>query len=30
MKPIRGVLFDMGDTLLGRGDGPSILTFARA
>ena len=25
MKPIRGVLFDMGDTLLGRGDGPSIL-----
>jgi putative hydrolase of the HAD superfamily len=25
MRPIRGVLFDMGDTLLGRGDGPAIL-----
>jgi putative hydrolase of the HAD superfamily len=25
MQPIRGVLFDMGDTLLGRGDGPAIL-----
>src|SRR5258708_21133988 len=25
MREIRGVLFDMGDTLLGRGDGPAIL-----
>jgi FMN phosphatase YigB (HAD superfamily) len=25
MRPIRGVLFDMGDTLVGRGDGPTIL-----
>jgi FMN phosphatase YigB (HAD superfamily) len=25
MREIRGVLFDMGDTLLGRGDGPVIL-----
>jgi HAD superfamily hydrolase (TIGR01493 family) len=25
MRPIRGVMFDMGDTLLGRGDGPAIL-----
>jgi FMN phosphatase YigB (HAD superfamily) len=25
MRRIRGVLFDMGDTLLGRGDGPAIL-----
>ena len=25
MRPIRGVLFDMGDTLLGRGDGPAIM-----
>jgi HAD superfamily hydrolase (TIGR01509 family) len=25
MRPIRGVLFDMGDTLLGRGDGAAIL-----
>jgi FMN phosphatase YigB (HAD superfamily) len=25
MRAIRGVLFDMGDTLLGRGDGPVIL-----
>jgi HAD superfamily hydrolase (TIGR01509 family) len=28
MRPIRGVLFDMGDTLLGRGDGPTILREA--
>jgi HAD superfamily hydrolase (TIGR01493 family) len=25
VREIRGVLFDMGDTLLGRGDGPAIL-----
>jgi HAD superfamily hydrolase (TIGR01549 family) len=25
VRAIRGVLFDMGDTLLGRGDGPAIL-----
>src|SRR3954470_23701123 len=25
MQPIRRVLFDMGDTVLGRGDGPAIL-----
>jgi FMN phosphatase YigB (HAD superfamily) len=25
MRPVRGVMFDMGDTLLGRGDGPAIL-----
>jgi HAD superfamily hydrolase (TIGR01493 family) len=25
MRAIRGVLFDMGDTLLGRGNGPAIL-----
>jgi HAD superfamily hydrolase (TIGR01493 family) len=25
MRAIRGVMFDMGDTLLGRGDGPTIL-----
>src|SRR5882762_7898287 len=25
MRPIRGVMFDMGDTLLGRGAGPAIL-----
>ncbi len=25
MQPVRGVLFDMGDTLFSRGDGPTIL-----